>query len=329
MLFSPLLLGGGLLTADYFDAATGPTSQIISPSLFTNSSDFYGATVNQASPGQSLTPTRIDNAQTFFAPAVTCGAVTLTPARFDNAAAFYAPTVSQGAAPAQSLVAARFDNTAQFFAAVVASGSAPLQSLAPDLLASVNAFYAPTVGRGAVSLSAPLVASASVFYAPTVSLASGAQQLEPSLLGNESVFFSPVVSGGEAEAPRLGGFVFTDTAPRMWWKRKPRYMPDDEAEELVKDAADELARVAARQVRVIKPGQPLTKEAKIEARDAVAPLVADMPGFDWVALYRRILDALQLQAMEQAAQQMAAQEIERIRLMELDEEDVLILLMGT
>jgi len=133
------------------------------------------------------------------------------------------------------------------------------------------------------------------------------------------------------EAQRLGGFVITDTPSKLWWKRKPRFMPDDEAQERLDAVAEELARVASKQVRKIQPGQPvaITKATKIEARDAVAPLVADMPGFDWVALYRRILDALQLQAMEQAAQQMAAQEIERIRLMELDEEDVLILLMGT
>lgn len=66
--------------------------------------------------GQSLSPTRFDNANAFYAPTVGRGAVTLSPARLDNTQAFYAPTVGRGAV-----------------------------TLQPGLLVNANEIYAPEV----------------------------------------------------------------------------------------------------------------------------------------------------------------------------------------
>ena len=75
--------------------------------------DFFS---EPASGGQSLSPPRLDNANTFYAPTVGRGAVTLSPARLDNVQAFYTPTVGRGAV-----------------------------TLAPGSLVNANEIYAPEV----------------------------------------------------------------------------------------------------------------------------------------------------------------------------------------
>lgn len=142
--------------------------------------------------------------------------------------------------------------------------------------------------------------------------------ISPARFDNESTFFDAVVSGG-GEAPRLGGFVIVDTAPRLWWQRKPKALPDEVAEQKVKAVARVIERIAIEQVN--QPATPF--EQKAQARQIVAPLIADMPGFDWSAMYRAAIAALIAQKLE--AQRI---EMERIRLLEADEDDVLILLMA-
>lgn len=102
--------------------------------------DFFSEPASSG--GQSLSPTRFDNASTFYPPTVGRGAVTLSPARLDNVQAFYTPTVGRGAV---TLSPVRLDNT--------------------------QAFYAPTVGRGAVALQPALLVNANEIYAPEVSAA--------------------------------------------------------------------------------------------------------------------------------------------------------------
>lgn len=139
-------------------------------------------------------------------------------------------------------------------------------------------------------------------------------------LSGESVTLS--YSGG---APVGGnGFIIVDTAPRLWWKRKPKALPDDEAAEKVERVAGVIERIARAQVASPSP-EAVQRE---QARQAVAPLVRDMPGFDWSAMYRAAIAALIQQRLEEQARLIAAQEIERIRLLEADEDDVLILLMA-
>lgn len=154
-------------------------------------------------------------------------------------------------------------------------------------------------------------------------------QYEPAELivtpGAYSLTGAPVelnYSGG-APAPR-GGFVIVDTAPRLWWKRKPKALPEEEAEQQVKRVAGVIERIAREQVANPEP----VSVQREQARQAVAPLVRDMPGFDWSAMYRAAIAALIQQRLEEQARLIAAQEIERIRLFEADEDDVLILLMA-
>ena len=89
--------------------------------------DFFS---EPASGGQSLSPPRLDNANTFYAPTVGRGAVTLSPARLDNTQAFYAPTVGRGAVTLQP---ALLVNANEIYAPEVsAAGLPPAPPTTPD-----------------------------------------------------------------------------------------------------------------------------------------------------------------------------------------------------
>lgn len=122
------------------------------------------------------------------------------------------------------------------------------------------------------------------------------------------------------------GFVITDTAPKLWWQRKPKALDEQEAEEKVAKVVRVVERIARKQVEAHQPVP--AKEQKREVREAIAPLVAEMPGFDWMTLYRTILIELGRRQQEQQAAEMAQMEIARIQAMRRDEDDVLILLMS-
>lgn len=126
----------------------------------------------------------------------------------------------------------------------------------------------------------------------------------------------------EPEVPSEGhGFVITDTAPQLWWRRKPRSMPVEEAAQKVRQIAGTIERIASKQTAT-------AKEAKREVLQAIAPQLEFMPGFDWVTLYRTILLELHIRR-EQQAEQDRQQEAELIALrMMRDEDDLLVLLMA-
>lgn len=115
------------------------------------------------------------------------------------------------------------------------------------------------------------------------------------------------------------GFVITDTAPQLWWKRKPRSVPVKVAEKKIREIAGTIERVAAKQ-----PETTTVKEARREVLQAIAPQLEQMPGFDWPALYQRILIELHVRRSQQAAEQQAAIHAQKMR----DEDDILILLMA-
>lgn len=117
------------------------------------------------------------------------------------------------------------------------------------------------------------------------------------------------------------GFVMVDLPSALWWKRKPKAMPEEVAEQKLQRVAGVIERIARDQVA---SPEPATVQRE-QARQIMAPLAAEMPGFDWSALYRDMLNRL---IQQRLAEQMAAQEIERIRLFEADEDDVLLLLMA-
>ncbi|MCW5668145.1 MAG: hypothetical protein KIT86_00700 [Hydrogenophaga sp.] len=134
---------------------------------------------------------------------------------------------------------------------------------------------------------------------------------------------------GDGISPATGsphGFVITDTAPKLWWKRKPKALDEEEAEQKVSQVVRVVERIALRQVEAQQPAP--AKELKREVREAIGPLVAEMPGFDWMTLYRTILIELGRRQQEQQAAELAQIEIARIQAMSRDEDDVLILLMS-
>lgn len=81
--------------------------------------DFFSEPASSG--GQSLSPTRFDNANAFYPPTVGRGAVTLSPARLDNLQAFYTPTVGRGAV---TLAPGLLVNENQFFGGEVGAGQA-------------------------------------------------------------------------------------------------------------------------------------------------------------------------------------------------------------
>lgn len=134
---------------------------------------------------------------------------------------------------------------------------------------------------------------------------------------------------GDGISPETGsphGFVITDTAPKLWWQRKPKALDEEEAEQKVAQVVRVVERIALSQVEAEQPAP--AKAQKREVREAIAPLVAEMPGFDWMTLYRTILIELGRRQQEQQAAELAQIEIARIQAMRRDEDDVLILLMS-
>jgi hypothetical protein len=128
-------------------------------------------------------------------------------------------------------------------------------------------------------------------------------------------------SSGEVVAPPGGhGFVITDAAPRLWWQRKPKAMPVDEAEQRVRRIAGTIERVASKQATA-------TKEAKREIAKAIAPQLEQMPGFDWVSMYRAILLGLHIRRAEQDVADRTLIEAQRLHMLR-DEDDLLVLLLA-
>jgi hypothetical protein len=243
----------------------------------------------------NLSPTRFDNAQTFYAPSVAVGAVTLLPARFDNVNRFYSPVISTGSA-----------------------------ILAPDRFDNTNTFYGPTAVRGTITLTPDRLDNTNQFYGAFVS--SGSTQeitfpdwvepghVEPGWVSwpyfNANQFFSPTV---ERIDPPVHRVEITDYEPKLWWLRKPKAVTEEEAKEKVETVAKTIEKV----VKAKKVGEAPTKK---EIKQAVAPLVQAMPGFDWVKLYEQIL--IQIQIVESNKRFQA----EQARIL-MDEDDAEILLL--
>ncbi len=129
-------------------------------------------------------------------------------------------------------------------------------------------------------------------------------------------------SSGEVVAPPSEGhgFVITDAAPRLWWQRKPKAMQADEAERRVRSIAGTIERIASKQTTA-------TKEARREVLQAIALQLGQMPGFDWVPMYRAILLDLHIRKAEQESADRALIEAQRLYVLR-DEDDLLVLLLA-
>jgi hypothetical protein len=117
---------------------------------------------------------------------------------------------------------------------------------------------------------------------------------------------------GEVKLP-VHRIEITDFEPKLWWLRRPKAVTEEEAKEKVETVAKTIEKV----VKAKRLGEAPTKQ---EVKQAVAPLVQAMPGFDWVKLYEQIL--IQIQIVESNKRFQA----EQARIL-LDEEDAEILLL--
>lgn len=130
----------------------------------------------------------------------------------------------------------------------------------------------------------------------------------------------------EIDAGAQHGFIITDTAPRLWWQRKPKKITESEAEQSIAKVARKVERIV-RAYADIAPKEAL----RIEAHRQIAPMLEEMPGFNWLPMFNAILIQVRMEQQrrddEDQAGILAAFEIDRIRRMR-DEEAILVLLMG-
>lgn len=153
-----------------------------------------------------------------------------------------------------------------------------------------------------------------------VSAAGTSQNGNAVITGVSGIGSVGTVSATDGTVVNGHGFIITDTAPRLWWKRKPRKLDDKEAEEKIVKVVRTIERVAN------STDPSASKEVLRKAAYAeIAPFLREMPGFNWEPMFRAILTQSKLQ---QQAKILANQEIERIKRMRDDEEALIVLLMG-
>lgn len=169
------------------------SEEVLTPPLLANSQTFYAPAVTRGA--VTVAPGLLTNSQSFFAPTVGRGTVSLLPGLLSNTQTFYAPTVGRGAV---TLAPALFTNAQTFYGPTVVRGAVVLT---PGLLTNTSDFYAPVVSAGGSVVQPPLLSNAQTFYSPAIAV--GAVTISPSLLTNANTFYSPVVSGGAVVQPPL------------------------------------------------------------------------------------------------------------------------------
>jgi hypothetical protein len=162
-------------------------AQNLTPSLFTNTNEFFSATVSQVAPVQDLTAALYTNTISFFSATVS-GLNTVVPALYDNITVFYTPSITQ-VGPDQTLTAARYDNVNVFYSPLLEQ-SGGTQELTAALFSNTQTFYAPAVAA-TVSLIPALFTNTQTFYAPA---AATTVSLVPALFTNTQTFYAPSVT---------------------------------------------------------------------------------------------------------------------------------------
>ena len=152
--------------------------------------------------------------------------------------------------------------------------------------ASSSSLIAVTCDAAITETSQTAAASSSISIVSTASII----ELGDSLTALASV------EGSEETAQPAHGFVITDTAPRLWWQRKPKAMPEEVAERHVKRIAGTIERIASKQAAP-------TKAARKEIIQAIQPQLEQMPGFDWLPVYQAILLGLHIRRGEESQRQ--------------------------
>ena len=128
----------------------------------------------------------------------------------------------------------------------------------------------------------------------------------------------------QSNARRFPGFE-VDIEPALWWQRKPKAEPVEQARAKVRAVAKVVSQAA--QEHVDERASRAWRKDDVRAR--LEPLVQAMPGFDWVAMYDRAystLLALEIRGRLDDADRLARQEIDRIRARH--EDDVVALLLA-
>lgn len=205
---------------------TSPGVQTFAPTGLGTSNDYNIAVAAYSSPagggGQTVEPALYTNTQDFFAATVTPGAVTVSPTLYTNGQTFYAATVTPGAV---TIAPSLYTNDQAFYGAVV-SQAGGAQTVAPNLYTNAQAFYGTTVSSGAVTIAPVLLVNAQQFYAATVVTAGGTQVIQPSLFANENTFFGASVSGGQGQRggfmPRQVIIYYEEEPEKEEPKRKPK-----------------------------------------------------------------------------------------------------------
>lgn len=182
-------------------------TQDLTPDLYTNTNQFFSATVSQVAPAQDLTPALYTNTSSFFS-ATADAANTLAAVRYDNISVFYAPSITQ-IGPDQTLTAARYDSLNVFYSAsLVQSGGT--QTLEPELYTNTNSLFSATVGASN-AIAAARYDNVNVFYA---AILTASNDIAPALFENENAFypakisyvvtFGPYVEDGYVDAGYIG-----------------------------------------------------------------------------------------------------------------------------
>lgn len=143
------------------------------------------------------------------------------------------------------------------------------------------------------------------------------------LVAQEATVDGVAFIGDEPPAPS-GIDIEYEFEPALWWQRKPKTLGNVKAKAKLAKVAKVIAKKAVEQVEKSAP----EAQRKAEVRQAVAPMLPEMPGFDWKPVYDQaysmaLTAAIDAQMRQAEANQVAAREIERIR--QLDEEDIAIL----
>lgn len=128
-------------------------------------------------------------------------------------------------------------------------------------------------------------------------------------------------SGNDGQGIR-GGFDVDFTSP-LWWKRKPRALEPVEAKERLQEAAAVIVAKAKDHAQE----RPPVAQRRADVKQAVSPLLASMPGFDWRPMYEAAYSWALALTIGQAwkAQEEAKAAIARAMLRE--EEEIALLMM--
>lgn len=109
----------------------------------------------------------------------------------------------------------------------------------------------------------------------------------------------------------------------LWWQRKPKRITDEEATEAIAKAAAVIRAKATEQVAEAIP----EAQRKGQARRAIEPAIAQMPGFDWRPMYDRAYSEALTQAILTQLSLGDARRRAAVRRQQQDNEIALLLLI--